>query len=128
MSDVFSSAKRSEVMGRIRGRGNRSTELALVKILKGDRITGWRRHQPIVGRPDFVFRKRKVAIFVDGCFWHGCPHCYVAPRQNSGFWSLKLGANRRRDRIVNAELRASGWRVIRIWEHQLTNRLATPGE
>ena len=73
MPDVFTKAKRSEVMSRIRGRGNKDTELALAKLLRRHRITGWRRNQPVFGKPDFVFPKLKLAVFVDGCFWHGCP-------------------------------------------------------
>ena len=73
MPDVFTKAKRSQVMSRIRGRGNQETELALAKLLRAARINGWRRHAPIFGRPDFTFHKERVVIFVDGCFWHGCP-------------------------------------------------------
>jgi DNA mismatch endonuclease (patch repair protein) len=119
MADVFDKAKRSEVMSRIRGRGNRDTELALMRLLREHRITGWRRHQDIPGRPDFVFRAARVTVFVDGCFWHGCPkHCQL-PATNRIFWKRKLGANKERDRQVTSSLRASGWAVIRIWECQL---------
>ena len=119
MSDVFTKAKRSEVMSKIRGYGNKDTELALMKLFRRHRITGWRRHQPIFGKPDFVFPKQRVAIFVDGCFWHGCPkHCNT-PSINRVFWERKLGANKTRDRRVNRELRRHGWYVIRIWEHEL---------
>jgi DNA mismatch endonuclease (patch repair protein) len=124
MSDVFSSSKRSEVMARIRSRGNKSTEHALIAILRENEIKGWRRHQAVLGRPDFIFRQRKLAVFVDGCFWHGCPRCYHAPRQNREFWKSKLNANRKRDKTVSAKLRASGWTVVRIWEHQLANKSA----
>ncbi|MGE5362150.1 MAG: very short patch repair endonuclease [Bacteroidales bacterium] len=124
MTDVFSTTKRSDVMARIRGRGNRDTELALVALFRGYHITGWRRHQPLLGRPDFIFRKERLAVFVDGCFWHGCPrHCKM-PAQNAEFWAAKLGRNRVRDRKVTSQLRARGWRVLRIWEHDLT---AKPG-
>jgi DNA mismatch endonuclease (patch repair protein) len=119
MSDVFTKAKRSDVMSRIRGRGNKDTELALVKLFRDHRITGWRRHQPLFGKPDFIFRKERLAVFVDGCFWHGCPRCYIRPKSNRKFWDTKIARNRVRDRQVNRELKASGWRVLRIWEHQL---------
>lgn len=122
MSDVFSPAKRSQVMSRIRARNNASTELNLVAILRAAKLHGWRRNQLIFGRPDFVFRKHKLAIFVDGCFWHGCPKCYRVPRQNQEFWASKLAKNRDRDRLVNRYLRASGWKVIRLWEHELRPR------
>lgn len=119
MADMWSAAKRSDVMSRIRSFGNRTTELRLIQIMKEHRITGWRRHQPLPGRPDFAFRPEKVAVFVDGCFWHGCPKCYQAPTSNSTFWKDKVTGNRARDKRVTSELRASGWRVLRLWEHDL---------
>lgn len=122
MPDVFSKAKRSEVMSRIRGGGNRDTELALIRILRANHISGWRRNQRVFGSPDFVFPKRKVAVFVDGCFWHCCPkHCNF-PVSNEQFWLRKLSGNKRRDRLVNRTLRGLGWKVIRIWEHELLQR------
>ena len=122
MPDVFTKAKRSEVMSRIRGRGNKDTELALIKVLRKHGITGWRRHQPVFGKPDFVFPEERLAIFVDGCFWHGCrKHCKT-PAGNHAFWKKKLAANKARDRRVNRVLRKDGWRVVRIWEHDLAKR------
>lgn len=124
MPDVFSKAKRSEVMASIRGRGNKNTELALVKMLRAHGITGWRRNQSLFGKPDFIFRKERVAIFVDGCFWHGCPTHSNMPVNNRLFWKRKLGANKVRDRIVNQTLRGQGWTVVRIWEHELSKNPA----
>ncbi len=122
MPDVFTKAKRSEVMSRIRSRGNKETELALAKLFRAHKITGWRRHLKVFGSPDFAFREKCLAVFVDGCFWHGCPrHCKI-PAGNRAFWKKKLSANRKRDRRVNRELRKLGWRVIRIWEHDLARR------
>jgi DNA mismatch endonuclease, patch repair protein len=122
MPDVFTVAKRSSVMAQIRGRGNRDTELALAKLLHAAKITGWRRHVAILGKPDFVFRHQRVAVFVDGCFWHGCPKPKHSPmpKGNADFWFRKLSSNRTRDRFVTRTLRAQGWTVIRIWEHELT--------
>ena len=141
MPDVFTKAKRSEVMSRIRGRGNKDTELALAKLLRRHRITGWRRHITIRGRavlprgpniraaqqhrttfrvrPDFVFKQARLAVFVDGCFWHGCPKHATQPKNNRAFWRRKLAGNKQRDEVVNLALWKSGWRVIRIWEHEL---------
>jgi DNA mismatch endonuclease (patch repair protein) len=119
MADVFTKAKRSEVMSKIRSRGNRDTELALAHLMRVNRISGWRRHLPITGRPDFAFRRQRVAVFVDGCFWHRCPKCRLRPATNRVFWEQKLGRNQQRDRTVSRTLRISGWRVIRIWEHEL---------
>lgn len=119
MADVFTKAKRSQVMSRIRGRGNKDTELALAKLLRAHHITGWRRNQPVFGKPDFIFPKVKLALFVDGCFWHGCKkHCNT-PANNRAFWIKKLTANKLRDRLVGRTLRSQGWRVLRIWEHEL---------
>ena len=112
-------AYRSWVMSRIRGKGNEKTEVRLAKLLRREGIRGWRRHLPVPGRPDFAFRKQKVAIFVDGCFWHGCPRCFRLPKQNRAFWKAKIEGNRRRDRTVNGRLRRLGWKVIRIRECRL---------
>jgi DNA mismatch endonuclease, patch repair protein len=122
MPDVFTKIKRSQVMSRIRGRGNKETEVALARLLRQIKITGWRRHHPIFGTPDFVFPKRKLAMFVDGCFWHGCPKHSNMPANNRAFWKKKLAANKLRDRLVVRTLRAQGWRVLRIWEHELAHK------
>ena len=119
MTDVFTKAKRSNVMSLIRGRGNLTTEGALAKLLRLHRITGWRRHAALPGKPDFIFRAHHLAVFVDGCFWHGCPRCYTQPKSNCKFWTTKFVRNRARDRQVNRDLRHRGWRVLRIWEHEL---------
>ena len=119
MTDVFSKLKRSVVMAAIRSRGNKRTELKLVSILRTHGITGWRRHQLLPGRPDFVFPRQRLAIFVDGCFWHGCPSHLQRPRQNALYWKAKIAMNLARDRKVDRELPKLGWNVIRIWEHSL---------
>jgi DNA mismatch endonuclease, patch repair protein len=122
MPDVFTKSKRSQVMSQIRSHGNKDTELALIKLFREHGITGWRRHQAVFGKPDFVFRKPRVAVFVDGCFWHGCPKHCNSPANNAVFWRKKLDGNGARDRRVNRALRRSGWRVLRIWEHDLPRR------
>ncbi len=86
MPDIFTKAKRSEVMSRIRGRGNKDTELALARIFRRHGITGWRRNHPAFGKPDFVFKESRTAVFVDGCFWHSCPKHATSPRGNREFW------------------------------------------
>jgi DNA mismatch endonuclease (patch repair protein) len=107
-------------MSAIRGKGNKSTELRLVNLLRKSDLVGWRRHPDyLTGRPDFVFKKVKVAIFVDGCFWHGCREIKKPPANNHEFWLRKIEANRQRDIIVTKRLRKEGWKVIRVWEHQL---------
>lgn len=129
---MFSRKKRSEVMTGIRSRGNKSTELAFAKLLRRNNIWGWRRHVVInlgkrtngprrpSGRvkPDFVFKAQRVAIFIDGCFWHGCPLHRKYPESNADFWATKLLANRNRDRHVDRALRYRMWSVLRVWEHQ----------
>lgn len=122
MPDVFTKAKRSHVMSRIRGRGNKETELALMKLFRRHRIAGWRRNRAVFGKPDFVFHALKIAVFVDGCFWHGCPQHSNIPANNRAFWMKKFAANQARDRLVNRTLRKAGWRVVRIWEHDLAKR------
>ena len=125
MADVFSQKKRSEVMARIRGRGNRATEVALARLLREQGISGWRRHLPLPGRPDFAFRSQRVAVFVDGCFWHRCPRCSTMPATNREFWEAKLAANVARDGRVRRHLVERGWKVIRIWEHSLRRPAAS---
>ena len=194
MPDIFTPAKRSEVMSRIRSTGNAATELRLVALLRAAGITGWRRHVPLpLGlvpaprsssasssdssspghrspksaggpghrsskraggrglrssqseggsakgkakvpasssaaprlrrlrvRPDFIFRAQRVAVFVDGCFWHGCPRHGTRPRQNRKFWDEKIARNRERDRLVTRRLRQRGWTVLRLWECALS--------
>ena len=117
--DRVSAHVRSRMMARIRGRGNKETEEALAKLLRQHRIKGWRRHQPVFGKPDFIFPKSRLAVFVDGCFWHGCPKHGTKPKSNRAYWRRKLSGNKKRDLFVNRELRKLGWRVIRIWECDL---------
>ena len=106
-------------MSRIKGKGNKDTELVMIQILRKNHISGWRRNQALLGKPDFVFPKQKIALFVDGCFWHGCPKHSNMPKNNREFWAKKLQANKDRDKFVNRELCRLGWRVIRVWEHEL---------
>ena len=124
MADVFTKRKRSEVMSRIRGSGNMETEIALVKLFRKHGVTGWRRNQPVFGKPDFIFPNARVAVFVDGCFWHACPKHATMPANNRTFWKRKLTGNKSRDRVVNRKLRREGWRVVRIWEHELVTSTA----
>jgi DNA mismatch endonuclease (patch repair protein) len=163
MADVFSKKKRSEVMSRIRSRGNQATEVALAGLFRRHKITGWRRQvklrvtsgkwrvtrkstphpaqshsltrpaatlshpmgegqASLAVRPDFVFRRARLALFVDGCFWHGCPKHATQPKGNRAFWRNKFARNRARDLLVTRTLRSAGWRVLRIWEHELARR------
>lgn len=121
MADKWTVAKRSEVMAKVKGRGNLSTELRLVAMLRLAEITGWRRHGDLPGKPDFVFYRSRTVVFVDGDFWHGNPK-EKAPQTNIEFWRQKIEANKRRDRKVNRLLRARGWTVVRVWENDLRKK------
>lgn len=125
MPDVFTKTKRSEVMSRIRGRENKDTELALAKLFRRHCITGWRRNQQVFGKPDFVFPKLYLAVFVDGCFWHSCPKHATQPASNRAFWKKKLTRNKARDQLVNRTLRQHGWTILRIWQHELARKYET---
>lgn len=122
MPDVFTKAKRSAVMAAIRGSGNKDTELRMMALFRAHRLTGWRRRVALFGKPDFVFHRERVVVFVDGCFWHGCPRPRHAPlpKNRAEWWAAKLLRNKERDRIVTRALRAAGWRVLRVWECALT--------
>ena len=120
MADVFTKAKRSEVMASIRGKGNRSTEWKLRARLISAGISGWRLHaSEVPGKPDFIFPNEKIAIFLDGCFWHGCKKCRSIPESNRDFWKKKIGGNKKRDREADRKLGKAGWLVLRFWEHQI---------
>lgn len=117
---TFGGLTRSELMSRVRSTGNRTTEGRMVRLLRSSRLTGWRRHARLLGKPDFVWRQAKLALFVDGCFWHGhdCGRSLI-PKRNASFWREKIRSNKRRDRRVTRQLRSWGWSVIRVWECEL---------
>src|SRR6266851_5032021 len=119
MTDVFDARKRSKVMSAIRSKGNLSTELKLLTLFRANKIVGWRRHYRLFGNPDFAFPGSDLAIFVDGCFWHGCIRCRTIPVSNRPFWRRKIAKNQLRDKTVGKALRARGWTVLRVWEHEL---------
>jgi DNA mismatch endonuclease (patch repair protein) len=113
-------------MRAIRSSGNKTTEKRLVILLKEDRIQGWRSHPPrILGKPDLVFQAARIAVFVDGCFWHGCPKCGHIPKTNRAYWKAKIARNLGRDAKISRTLRASGFRVMRLRECDLRKR---PGQ
>ena len=119
MPDKFSKEIRSRVMSRIRSK-NTDAELALKRALKG---MNFRFHPKIRGNPDFGNKRKKIAIFVDGCFWHKCPECYIEPKSNRKYWLKKIDGNAKRDKKISQELAKDGWRVLRFWEHQIKNNL-----
>lgn len=121
MTDVMTPLQRSRCMSKIQGK-NTSPEVRLRKALWAAGLR-YRLHAKLPGKPDVVFSGAKVAIFVDGCFWHGCPLHRVMPKSNAVFWATKLGKNVERDRRNATELRRMGWRVKRVWEHQVDGKL-----
>ena len=119
MSDIFSSEKRSAVMKAVKSRNTKTTELKMIEIFKELHIIGWRRTYPLIGKPDFVFPKKRIVIFVDGCFWHGHNCRNVTPSDNAEFWEAKRLYNKKHDEEVTQTLVQKNWTVIRIWECEL---------
>lgn len=121
--DPLSALERSARMALVRSRGNRSTELVVEKALRAARISGWRKHDDkVAGTPDFYFWRERLAVFVHGCFWHGCERCgRRIPFSRRAFWSAKLMQNRRRDARTRRQLSRNGVRTMRVWEHELRN-------
>lgn len=122
MADVFSPEVRASIMSKVRSKGNVSTEKRLISLLRRHRIKGWRRNYRLLGSPDFVWPAKKIALFVDGCFWHGCPIHSSIPTTNRDYWETKLKRNRERDVAVNQALSDIGWQVIRLWECDLARK------
>ena len=119
MADIYDEGKRSDIMRKIKSKRNKSTELRLMELFKQNGITGWRRNYPVKGHPDFVFLDKKVAIFVDGCFWHGHDCRNTKPASNQEFWNKKLQRSMEHDKEVTALFENRGWTVLRIWECEL---------
>lgn len=118
--DTISKSERSALMSRVRSCGNRSTEKRLRSALARNKIRGWRMQaREFLGRPDFVFDREQILVFVDGCFWHGCPTCYRRPKSRKKYWDAKVNGNISRDKRLRSSLRRAGWSVMRIWEHEL---------
>lgn len=116
MADTFSTQERSQIMSKVKSKKNKSTELKLISFFKSRKIKGWRRNSKLFGKPDFVFPALRVAIFVDGCFWHGHMCRNVTPASNKDYWTAKIDRNKKRDILVSETITAKNWKVIRIWE------------
>jgi len=106
-------------MQKVRSKGNKSTELRLIKVFQEQGIKGWRRYYPVKGHPDFVFLNKRIAVFIDGCFWHGHDCRNTRPKENAEYWAEKRRRNIAHDEIVTALFENRGWTVIRIWECEL---------
>jgi DNA mismatch endonuclease (patch repair protein) len=124
MADVLTPEQRRLNMSRIRGR-NTKPEKALRSALHTEGLRFRIHRRDIAGCPDIVFPGKKVAVFVDGCFWHGCPKHQTMPRTNSAFWRQKLQQNRERDRAVKQALQSSGWKILRFWEHEVHQEISS---
>ena len=116
MADVFDKVKRSEIMSKVHSSGNKSTELKLIQIFNENKIKGWRRNYKVTGHPDFVFLNQRIAVFVDGCFWHGHNCRNLMPDDNKEYWERKINRNIEHDKDITAQFNERGWTVIRIWE------------
>jgi DNA mismatch endonuclease, patch repair protein len=119
----FGGLPRSALMSRVRSSQNQTTELKFAALLRAVKLKGWRRNYSLIGKPDFVFPRAKLVIFVDGCFWHGhdCGR-NLKPKRNAAAWRNKILGNQQRDRRVTKNLKLRGWRVIRLWECALSKQ------
>ena len=119
MADTFTKTERSEIMRKVKSNRNKSTELKLIQFFKENAIKGWRRNFKLFGKPDFVFPKQRLAIFLDGCFWHGHNCRNTKPKDNAEYWQTKIARNQQRDKNVTETLTNKNWKVVRIWECEL---------
>jgi len=124
MADNLKPEDRRKAMRAVKGKGT-TLERRLFSMLAGMSLKGWRKNaDDIIGKPDVAFPNEKLAIFVDGSFWHGCPHCQrKLPQTNRQYWERKINRNVELAKLNNQKLREDGWRVIRIWEHEIRNQI-----
>jgi len=114
-------------MTAVKGKGNKSTEQALAALFRALHVSGWRRQVRVAGCcPDFVFSRHRIAVFADGCFWHGCPQHYTKPATRVDYWRNKIEANRDRDRRSAQRLRQRGFSVWRVWECRIRSATLSP--
>jgi DNA mismatch endonuclease (patch repair protein) len=118
MTDVLTPEQRAYNMSRIRGK-NTAPEIKLRKMLFAAGVRGYRIHYNLPGKPDIVFVRKKIIVFVDGCFWHKCPADFQEPETRKDFWMKKIQSNIDRDKKINTQLKREGWTIIRIWEHEI---------
>jgi DNA mismatch endonuclease (patch repair protein) len=122
MADIYDKHTRSKLMSLISSKRNKSTEIKLITLFKANGVKGWRRGYSVKGHPDFVFLKQKIAIFVDGCFWHGHDCRNTRPKDNEEFWQKKRELNIAHDKQINELFQKRGWTVIRVWECELKGK------
>ena len=119
--DNLTAEQRKNNMRRIKSSGSQA-ELLIRRELRRNKVYFARNVPSLPGKPDIVFRKKQVAVFVDSEFWHCHPTRFIMPKSNTRYWARKIARNVARDEAVTAELRAMGWRVIRIWEQDILKR------
>ena len=120
--DNLTPEQRRRNMQRIRSK-NTAPELAVFRALKSRGIFFVKHYDKLPGKPDIVFRRKRVAVFIDSDFWHGHPERFPMPKSNQEYWTKKIEGNRRRDAIVNEQLKQSGWTVIRLWVYDVKHDL-----
>ena len=117
MTDNVAPRKRSEIMSKIGSKWT-TPERTLHNKLKANKVRH-EMHPNVAGNPDLILKDKKVAVFIDGCFFHRCPKCFREPHSNLGYWLPKIDANVKRDKKIARRLRKVGWKVIRLWEHEI---------
>ena len=122
MADIFDERKRSEIMSKVKSSGNKSTEMRLIQIFHTFGISGWKRNYKVKGHPDFVFLQSRIAVFVDGCFWHGHDCRNTVPANNAVYWNKKREKNMQHDAEITTLFEKRGWTVIRVWECELAKK------
>jgi DNA mismatch endonuclease, patch repair protein len=116
MADTFTKEVRSNIMRAVKSKGNKSTEGRFINLFKEKKLKGWGRNYLIFCKPDFVFPKNKVAVFADGCFWHGHNCRNISPKSNAEYWKSKIARNKKRDKEVNKVLKEKGWSIFKFFE------------
>ncbi|MFA6081213.1 MAG: very short patch repair endonuclease [Patescibacteria group bacterium] len=117
MTDTLNKEQRRKCMQNIKSKET-SPEIKVRKLLWGNGYKGYRKYSNLPGKPDIVFTKKKIVIFVNGCFWHKCNLCYKIPKSNLEYWKNKINNNLKRDKLNETKLKSLGWHVIKIWEHE----------
>jgi DNA mismatch endonuclease, patch repair protein len=122
MSDNLKPEDRRRTMQAVKSKGTQ-LERRLFAMLAGMRLRGWKKNDAsIIGKPDVAFLSQHIAVFIDGCFWHGCPRCRrTLPKTNREYWERKIQRNVALAKSYNRQLRRDGWTVIRIWQHEIAD-------
>lgn len=122
MGDIFSKEKRSDIMSKVRSKDSK-IEIIFRKALWKEGFRYRKNCKNYFGKPDLVLKKYKTVFFIDSCFWHGCKKHGTLPKTNKKFWINKINANKNRDKMVTRYYRKNNWKIIRIWEHEITKKL-----